>query len=95
MSLVPETTVVTASVEKRPSIWRNPFFSLCAGLSIAFVITVFALVATMFGDPQSPVNRFLDSQGLLVIGVEVGGILISGLLAMALDRWQTLRKASA
>jgi hypothetical protein len=83
---------VPSETEKRPSIWKNPFFSLCAGLSVAFVITVFALVATMLGDPKSPVNAFLDAHGLTVIAVEVVGILISGVLAMVVDRWQALRK---
>jgi hypothetical protein len=84
--------VSSANNEKRPSIWKNPFFSLCAGLSVAFIISVFALVATMFGDPQSPMNQFLDQYGLMVIAVEVVGILVCGVLAMALDRWQTVRK---
>ena len=83
---------MSSESDKRPSIWKNPLFSLCAGLSVAFVITVFALVATMFGDPRSPMNAFLDRHGLNLVAIEVVGILVSGVLAMALDRWQSLRK---
>jgi hypothetical protein len=81
-----------SSIPPRLSAWRNPFFSLCAALSLAFVITVFALVATMFGNPQSPANKFLDQQGLMLIGLEVGGILISGFAAMVLDQWTSRRR---
>lgn len=70
---------------------RNPFFHLVALLSVVFVVTILALVAAMLGDPAAPVNRFLDRHGGLLIGGEVVAILFTGLLALVLDRRQTLR----
>ena len=71
---------------------RNPFFGLTALLGMAFVVTIFAMVATMFGDPRSPMNQFFDQSGGSLMMAEVVGLLVAGLLAMGLDRWQTLRE---
>jgi len=73
--------------------FRNPFFGLTAVLGLTFIVTIFAMVATMFGDPLSPMNQFLDRSGGTLMTVEVIGILAAGLLAMGLDRWQTLHEA--
>jgi hypothetical protein len=70
----------------------NLFFRLTTFAGAAFVITVLALVATMFGDPQAPPARFLNAHGTTVILWEVAAILVLGLAAMTLDRRQTLRQ---
>ncbi len=70
----------------------NLFFPLTAVFGVAFVITIFALVARMFGNPRAPINRFLDEYGMHLILTEVIGILLSGLLAMVVDRLQTLAR---
>ena len=64
----------------------NLFFRLAAGLVALFVVTIFALIATMLGDPAAPVARLLDKYGMQLIVGEMFAILIVGTLAMTIDR---------
>jgi uncharacterized membrane protein YccC len=70
----------------------NLFFRLAVAAGAVFVITIFALVATMFGDPDAPPNRFLDRHGGTLIAVEVAVTLSLGWLAMRVDRRQIVRR---
>lgn len=70
----------------------NVFFSLVVIASGTFVVTVLAMVATLFSDPAAPVTQFFNEHGGTLIAVEVVAILLLGGLAMMIDRWQTLRK---
>ncbi len=70
---------------------RNPFFPLAAFCSVVFIVTILALLADVFGDQRAPLARILDQYAGRLIGGEVVAILISGFLAMAVDRRQTLR----
>lgn len=88
-------TPATPAVSNGDNFVRPPsnlFFPLTAVFGVAFVITIFALVARMFGNPRAPINRFLDEYGMHLILTEVIGILLSGLLAMVVDRLQTLAR---
>ena len=67
-------------------------FRLTAFAGIAFVVTIFALIATIFGDPRSPAARWLNRNVGALFAVEVAAILVLGFAAMAQDRKQTLRK---
>jgi hypothetical protein len=69
----------------------NPFFRLVIVAGAAFVVTILALVAAIFGDPRAPVAIFLDKHGGTIIVAEVSAILALGLLALVIDRRQTLR----
>ena len=73
----------------------NPFWKAVIVTSFLFVATTLAIVATQFGDRQSPVNIFLRQHGALLAAVEVGAVLISGVLAMALDQRQTRQLSQA
>lgn len=64
----------------------NVFFRIAAGLVGMFVITIFALIAVLFGDPAAPMARFLDRFGMQLIVGELCAILIIGTLAMTVDR---------
>ena len=66
----------------------NLFFRMAAGLVLVFVVTIFALIAILFGDPAAPVAKFLDQYGMQLIVVEMIAILVTGALAMTIDRWQ-------
>lgn len=68
---------------------RGPglLFHLAAASTVAFIITVLALVATLFGDPQAPVNLWLDAWGTVLLGGEMLLILTFGIAAMAHDQW--------
>ena len=67
-------------------------FRLTAFAGIAFVVTIFALIATIFGDPRSPAARWLNRNVGVLLAVEVAAILVIGFAAMAQDRRQTLRE---
>jgi hypothetical protein len=70
---------------------KNVFFPLAAFFSAAFVLTIFVSIAAMFGDPGAKAAVFLDRYGGGLIAGEVAAILVTGFLALAIDRRQTLR----
>lgn len=50
-------------------------------------MTIFALVAILFGDPNAPAAKLLDKVGMQLIVGEMCAILIVGTLAMTVDRY--------
>ncbi len=64
----------------------NIFFRIAAGLVGVFVVTIFSLIAVVFGDPAAPLARLLDRIGMQLIVGEMCAILIVGTLAMTVDR---------
>jgi hypothetical protein len=70
---------------------RNPFFPLAAFSSAVFIVTILALVAGVFGDERAPLALLLDRYAGRLIAGEVAAILITGFLAMFVDRRQSLR----
>ena len=70
---------------------RNPFFPLAALSSGLFIVTVLAILASVFGDPQAPLARLLDRFAGRLIAGEVLVILLTGFLALLVDRRQALR----
>ena len=56
-----------------------------------FIITILTLVAGVFGDPQAPLARLLDRYAGRILTGEVVATLVTGFLALAVDRRQTLR----
>lgn len=74
-----------------PAPRRNPFFPLAAFSSALFIMTILALVAAVFGDERAPLAQLLDRYAGRLIGVEVVAILLTGFLALAIDRRQALR----
>jgi hypothetical protein len=74
--------------EPRP---RNPFFPLAVVCSGLFIVTILALLASVFGDPQAPLARLFDHLAGRLIAGEVAAILLTGFLALVVDRRQALR----
>lgn len=70
---------------------KNPFFPLVTVTVGLFIITIFVLIATMFGDPNAPVAQLFAKYGGLMLGIEVVAFLIVGPLALLVDRRQALR----
>ncbi len=70
---------------------RNPFFPLAALASALFIFTILALVAGVFGDSRAPLAQLLDRYAGRIIAGEVVAILVTGFLAMLVDRRQTNR----
>lgn len=82
----PETT--TPTTPQRPPFGVNLFFRIAAGLVLLFVVTIFSLIAVLFGDPAAPIAKLLDQFGMQLIVGEMCAILVVGALAMTVDRWQ-------
>src|SRR5579871_2260117 len=72
---------------------HNPFFPLVMLFGMLFIVTIFAFIAALLGDPSAPLAKLLERNGTMLIIAEVAGIVVSGLCAMALDRYQTARKS--
>lgn len=71
----------------------NPYWKAVIVTSFLFCGTTLAIVMTQFGDPRSPGNIFLRKYGALLAAIEVGAVLITGVLAMATDQRQTSESA--
>lgn len=70
----------------------NPFWKAVIVTGFLFCGTTLAIVMTQFGDRQSPANKFLRKHGAMLASIEVGSVLISGVLAMALDQKQSSQR---
>ena len=90
-----ETPVDLVAATSRPALGVNVFFRLAAAFVLLFVVTIFSLIAILFGDPQAPIARWLDRYGMQLIIGELCAILVTGTLAMTVDRWQTLNGQQA
>ncbi len=90
MDQQPTPTEAAAQTPRESS--RNPFFSLVLFSSTIFIITILAMVAVIFSDPDAPIVQFLDRHGGRLILAEVVVTLIVGLLALIVDRFQTPQK---
>lgn len=66
---------------------RGPgwLFHVTAGATTAFIISVLAMVATLFGDPEAPINGWINDYGATVLLVEIVAIGVFGFAAMAND----------
>jgi len=69
----------------------NPFFPLAALSAGLFIITILAMLASLFGDPQAPLAQLFDRFAGRLIAGEVVATLAIGFLALLVDRLQTLR----
>lgn len=67
---------------------RGPgiLFHCAAAATAAFIITVLAMVATLFGDPAAPINAWLDQYGARILLCEIAAITILGIAAMVVDQ---------
>jgi hypothetical protein len=73
---------------------RGPglLFHLAAGATAVFIVTVLALVATLFADPEAPVNVWLNAHAGTLLLIEVAAIAVLGVAAMARDQWLQRRE---
>jgi hypothetical protein len=77
---------------ERPAkkLFPNPFYVLLLVASTLFVVTTLGyLVGPSTQEPSGAGGpaRWLDRHGPMALGVEFVVMLVSGLLAMATDRW--------
>jgi len=90
MSMSDEKTTNQQTADKAEPV--NPFFRLVVIAAGAFIVTVLASVATMFGDERAPLTGFLNNYGGLLMAGEVAATLVIGLLALITDRRQSQRR---
>ncbi|MBL8809040.1 MAG: hypothetical protein JNM43_02585 [Planctomycetaceae bacterium] len=53
-----------------------------------------SMIAVVFSDERAPVAQFLNRHGNTLLLVEFIAVIIVTFLAMAYDRWQTLKSQS-
>lgn len=82
----PETPIEEARKDEP----EQPLFKLVIVSSAAFLITVLSMTVSMIFPSESPASKFINRNGLQMIGVEVVLIIVFGILAMAVDRRRTL-----
>ena len=70
-------------------------FRLSAVSAVVFIMTVLALVATVFADQTAPATKWLNRNAGRLIAGEVAATLLLGFAAMTQDRRQTLRTREA
>lgn len=67
-------------------------FQLVVPATAIFVITVLSLIAVLFSDQQAPLAKLLNRHGNTLLTAELVVILVLSLLAMTVDRIQTLKQ---
>ena len=71
-----------------PSTSQRPgwMFHAAAAATVAFIVTVLSLVASVFTDPRAPINLWLNAWSPWLMLIEVALILVFGMAAMADDQ---------
>jgi hypothetical protein len=65
----------------RPSVW----FRAVSVAALAFIVTVLIMVAALFTDPETAINRWLNRYALYLLLAEVGMLLVLAGVAMTTD----------
>jgi hypothetical protein len=71
---------------------RNPWTHVLVGCCAAFIFTVFLMVATALNPKGAALGRLFDRHGILVLGVEVGVVLVVTGIVLATERRETRRQ---
>jgi hypothetical protein len=66
-------------------------FRLVVPATSIFIVTILSLIAVLFSDERAPVARFLNRHGNTLLIVELIVVVVLSFVAMAVDRWRTLR----
>ena len=67
-------------------------FQLVIPATAVFVITILSLIAVVFSDPRAPLAQWLNQHGNKLLVGEFVVVIFLSILAMAVDRIQTLRQ---
>ena len=70
--------------QTRPSL----LFRLVIPATVVFILTILALIASLFGDPRAPISQWLEAHGDELLIWEFVVVLVVCLLAMTIDRWR-------
>lgn len=80
---------------RRPGTPPTFLFRLIIPVTAVFIITIMSMIAVVFSDERAPVAQFLNRHGNTMLVVEFVAVIIVTFVAMAFDRYQTLRAQSA
>ncbi len=76
---------------KPPQTKPSLLFRLIVPATVVFILTILSLIATIFGDPEAPVAKWLDANGNRLLIWEFVAVVILSILAMTIDRIRTLK----
>ena len=76
---------------KRPGSPASLLFRLIVPVCAIFILTILAMIATLFGDPRAPIAQWLERHGNTLLAIEFAATLGLSILAMTIDRIRTLR----
>ena len=66
-------------------------FQLVIPATAIFIITILSLIAVLFSDERAPLAQWLNRNGNRLLIAELIVVIVLSLLAMTVDRIQTLR----
>ena len=66
-------------------------FRLIVPATTVFILTILALIASVFGTPEAPVSKWLDAHANQLLIWEFVAVVVLTILAMTIDRVRTLR----
>ena len=66
-------------------------FQLVIPATAIFIITILSLIAVLFSDERAPLAQWLNGNGNRLLIAELIVVIVLSLLAMTVDRIQTLR----
>lgn len=79
---------------KRPGSPASLLFRLVVPVCAMFILLILAMIASVFGDPQAPMARWLDQHIGTLLTVTFVATMVLAFLAMTVDRIRTLRSKS-
>lgn len=80
------TKKLNEAIMRGPGSPASFLFRLIIPLTAAFVITILALIATLFGDERAPFPRLLNRYGNVMLVVEFLAIVVVTLMAIMQDQ---------
>ncbi len=80
---------------KRPGSPASLLFRLIVPACAVFILTILAMIASVFGNPDAPVTKWLDRNVGTILTVEFVAVISLSIMAMFVDRIRTLRSAAA
>lgn len=78
-------------VMRGPGAPTSLLFRLVVPATAVFIITILSLIAVLFSDERAPLARLLDRYGNALLLSELFVVLVLSILAMTMDRLNTLR----
>lgn len=76
---------------KTPKTKPSLLFRLIVPVTLVFIMTILVLIACLFGNPEAPIPKWLNANGNHILFYELIAVIGLSGIAMAVDRYNTLR----